>query len=91
MGGLPKIVGDSISTEMEMKNKKQQSTGGKKNNKIEDDCRGSYAALSVTDHKQPRTVHGMDNHASYAPSSATERKRMARWFITTQQSTTTSS
>ena len=27
---LPKIVGDSISTEMEMKNEKQQSAGGKK-------------------------------------------------------------
>lgn len=78
---LPKFVGFSIPTEMEMKDETQQSSGDKKRcNEIADEYHGSYASSSVTDRTQPttkygeknvnnltppRTVHGMNNHASY--------------------------
>ena len=60
----------------------------KKDSKIASDCHGLYAASYVMDHTQPTTkywkkidnnltppwtVHGMNDHASYAPSSATDR------------------
>ena len=50
---LPKIVGCSISTEMEVKNKTQQSTWRLKK-QDEDDSHRSYVASSVTNHTQPR-------------------------------------